>query len=339
MDSLTFLERITTAKPQALYVLHGDEAFLKRQVQQAIRTLVLGSKENAFAVAVHAGDKATWAAVTEDLHTLPFLSPRRLVIVENADPFVSAERPKLEKLFRELAGRSNPTGVLVFDVQSWTSTTNLAKATPENSLIVCKAPSAQQLPAWCMRQCQGQHGKTLASAAARLLVELVGAEMGVLDQEMEKLAVYVGSAPKIETRDVDQLVGQSRAEQTFRIFDLIGEGKTGEALSFLDRMLDQGNDPHRVLGAFSWQLRRLALTARLNAQGVPLDEAMTRAGVATFPAARRSAEQQMRHLGRRRLDQLYDWLLETDQGLKGYSQLPPRTLLERLVVRLARART
>jgi DNA polymerase-3 subunit delta len=339
MDSLTFLERLDSAKPHALYVLHGDEAFLKRQVQQAIRLLVLGPEENTFALAVHAGDKTTWAAVTEDLHTLPFLSPHRLVIVENADTFVTAERPKLEKLFRDLAGRANPTGVLVLDVQNWASNTNLAKLTPDTSLLVCKAPGAQQLPPWCMRHCQSKHGKTLAAAAARLLVELVGAEMGVLDQEMEKLAVYVGAAPKIETKDVDQLVGQSRAEQTFRIFDLIGEGKAGEALAFLDRMLDQGTDPLAVLGAFRWQLRRLALSARLNAQGLPLDEAMTRAGVASFPSARRSAEQQMRHLGRRRLDQLFDWLLEADQGLKGYSQLPPRTLLERLVVRLARART
>ncbi len=161
----------------------------------------------------------------------------------------------------------------------------------------------------------------------------------MLDQELDKLAVYVGSSPKIETRDVDQLVGHSRAEQVFRIFDLIGEGKAGEALTFLDQLVEQGDEPLGLLGAFSWQLRRLARTARLSAQGVPLDEAMTRAGVATWPTARRSAEQQMRHLGRRRLDQLYSWLVEADQGLKGYSQLPPRTLLERLVVRLARSRT
>ena len=36
------------------------------------------------------------------------------------------------------------------------------------------------------------HGKQLVAAAARLLVELVGAEMGLLDQELAKLAAYVG---------------------------------------------------------------------------------------------------------------------------------------------------
>jgi DNA polymerase-3 subunit delta len=339
MDSLTFLERLPKAKPQALYVLHGDEPFLKRLVRQGIRELVLGPDDDGFSLAGHAGDKANWAEVVEDLETLPFLAACRLVVVENADPFVSRERSRLEKLFPDLAARKKPRGVLVLDVQAWAATTNLARATPESSLIVCKTPSAQQLPTWCAQWCQGRYGKTLATAAARLLVELIGAEMGLLAQEIEKLAVYVGSAPKIEARDVDRLVGRNRAEHTFRIFDLIGEGKTAEALSFLGQLLELGEEPLGLLAAFSWQLRRLAKAARLNAQGVPLDEAMTRAGVSDKPFARRAAEQQMRHLGRRRLDRIYDWLVETDQGLKGYSQLPARTLLERLVVRLARART
>ena len=61
---------------------------------------------------------------------------------------------------------------------------------------------------------------------------------------------------------------------------------------------------------------------------------LNRAGVPPF--AQRGCEQQLRHLGRQRADRLYDWLLEADLGLKGSSQLPARTLLERLVVRLAR---
>ena len=83
------------------------------------------------------------------------------------------------------------------------------------------------------------------------------------------------------------------------------------------------------------QLRRLAQAARASQQGQPLSTALDRAGVPPF--AQRGCEQQLRHLGRPRTDRLYDWLLEADQGLKGSSQLPPRTLLERLVVRLARS--
>ncbi|MFO0929475.1 MAG: DNA polymerase III subunit delta [Gemmataceae bacterium] len=339
MDSLTFLERQGKLEPQPVYVLHGDEEFLKRQAQRAIRRLVLGDQDDGFAFSSYPGDRAVWAVVNDELHTLPFLSPRRLVVIEAADPFVSRERPRLEKYFADTAGkRQQPAGVLVLDVQTWQSTTKLAKLTPEAWHLSCKAPTSHQLPQWCVQWCIGSYGKQLATAAARLLVDLVGPQMGLLDKELEKLAVYVGAAPKIDSRDVDQLVGQSRAENTWRLFDLLGEGKTGEALTLLDRLLDQGQDPMRLLGAFSLQLRRLAQAGQLSGQGVALADALSRAGFPAYPSARQAAEAQMRHLGRRRLERLYDWLLETDQGMKGGSQLPPRLLLERLVVRLGRTR-
>jgi DNA polymerase-3 subunit delta len=133
-------------------------------------------------------------------------------------------------------------------------------------------------------------------------------------------------------------VGASRGENTWQIFELIGAGKGGEALAFLKRLFSQGEQPMALLGAFSSRLRQLARAARLQAQGVPLLEAMTRADMKTFPSARQSAEQQLRHLGPRRLNRLFDLLLETDSGMKGGSQLPPHLLMERLVVQLARTR-
>jgi DNA polymerase-3 subunit delta len=337
MDSLTFLERAAKLGVRPLYVLHGDEPFLKRQVLVLLRRQVLGPDDSGFAFTTFPGDKATWAAVNDELATLPFLSARRLVVVENADPFVSRERARLEKLVAEMGERAG-TGVLVLDVQTWAGNTRLAKLVPDASAIACKTPPAAQLAEWCVGWCSTQYGKQLAPAAARHLLDLIGPEMGLLDQELNKLAVYVGSAPRVEARDVDKLVGHSREENAWRIFDLIGEGKAGEALTFLGRLFDQGEDPVRLLGAFSLQLRRLAQAGRLCARGESLGAALDRVGVPNFPAARRGAEQQMRHLGRRRLDLLYDWLLQTDLGLKGASQLPPRTLLERLVVRLARPR-
>jgi DNA polymerase-3 subunit delta len=330
MDSLTFLQGAAKAKPRPIYVLHGEEQFLKRRVTAALRKLVLGPDDDGFSLSSHEGDKASWAEIHDELETLPFLSPRRLVIIDRAEPFVTRERPRLEKYFAE----PSKTGVLVLDVQSWPANTKLAKLLPESATIVCKTPAVQKLPEWCGQWCADQHGKTLSASAARLLVDLVGPDMGLLDQEMAKLAIYVGSSSRIDTADVDQLVGQSRIENTWKIFDLIGAGQTGAALALLDRLLDQGEEPLRLLGAFSMQLRRLAQAARLHSQGESAPDALERAGVPPF--GRKSAEQQVRHLGRHRLDLIYDWLLETDLGLKGSSQLPPRILLERLVVQLAR---
>jgi DNA polymerase-3 subunit delta len=245
----------------------------------------------------------------------------------------------LEKYFAAAAEKPDVTGVLVLDVTTWAGTTKLARMTPDNWLITCKAPAVHLLPQWAVRWCAEQHGKQLSAGAAKLLVDLVGSEMGLLDQELAKLAVYAGNADKIDVRDVDELVGRRRAENTWRIFDFIGTGQAREALDLLQKLLDQGEDPLRLLGAFSSQLRQLAKVTRLSAQGVTLKDAMNRGGVPGYRAAQDGADQLLRHLGRRRLDRLYDWLLETDLGMKGGSQLPPRILLERLVIRLARPRT
>jgi DNA polymerase-3 subunit delta len=336
MECLTFLERLDKQKPQPLYVLHGDESFLEWQARLAIRRLVLGDADDGFALSDHPGDKATWAAVMDDLMTLPMLAPRRLVSVLDADPFVSRERAKLEKWAADWVKRTEFTGTLVLCVRTWAANTKLAKLTPDAMTLVCKAPASHALPAWCVSWCQTTYGKTLAANAARLLVEYIGPHMGQLDAELDKLSVYAGKASKIEARDVDALVGGRQAENAWRLFDLITAGKGGEALSFLQRLFDQGEDAMKLLGAFSYRLRQVAQTGRLAIQNVPLTEALSRAGV-PHPA-KASVETQLRQLGRARIDRLYDWLLEADQGMKGGSQLTPRQLLERLIVKLARER-
>jgi len=260
--------------------------------------------------------------------TLPFLSPRRLVVVESADPFVTRHRADLEKLFARK--EHSKTGVLVLEVKTWPSNTRLAKALDDAAAIVCKAPTTQKLAGWVAQWAQSAHGKRLSADAARLLVDLVGPDMGLLDQELAKLAVYVGDAAGVEAADVDRLTGNSREEDVWKVFSAIADGRPADALSILDRLLDQGNEPVAVLsGPFSWQLRRLAQAYRLTRQGRTVSAALAEAGVPRGEAL-------LRHLGPDRAGKLFDWLLEADLGLKGSSQLPPRVLLERFIVKLAR---
>lgn len=328
MDALLFLEKLGQSTPQPIYVLYGDEDFLRRQSLAALRQHLLGTGEEAnLGLTTFPGDKAIWSAVRDELDTLPFLAPRRLVVIEQADPFVTAHRAQLEKFV------STPTknGTLVLDVKTWASNTKLYKMLDGPGSVSCKAPPGAKLAEWCRHWCATQHDKQLAVPASQLLLELIGPEMGLLDQELAKLATYAGDRKQITVEDVDLLVGNSRTENTFRIFDLLAAGKAADALQLLDKLLQQGEQPVALLGAFGWQLRKLAAAARLNAQGVGLGEAISRCGL--FKA--REAEQLMRHLGRRRLDQLFDWLLQVDLGLKGGCELDRNLQMERLIARIA----
>jgi len=331
MDALTFLEKAAKAKLQPVYVLFGDEEFLKREVRTALELLLLGDADPAYALTSYPGDKADFSVVKADLDTLPFLSPCRVVVIELADPFVTKYRSQLEKYL------TTPSkGVLILEAKSWPSNTKLAKALPDEATLICKSLSPARIPSWCVQRAQAKCGKKLSSSAATLLLENVGPELGVLDQEITKLAAYVGDTASIKEDDVDVLVGRSRSAETFKIFDAIGNGRTADALGILHKLLEQGNEPLQILGAFSWQLRRIAQAARLTSRGMPPRHALAEVGVREF--AMPSWEQQMRHLGRRRLDRLYDWLLDIDLGVKGSNPLPPKMQLERLVTRLAQPR-
>lgn len=330
MDSLAFLNRIAKAKIFPLYVLHGDEPFLKRQVLNALREKVLGAESDDQTISTHTGETANFAEVFDELQTAPFFYPKRIILIDSADPFVTEFRSTLEKRI----GKLPETGILILDVRTWPANTRLAKMVEDAATIQCKAPAAYRLPPWCIEWASTHYGKHLTPEAASLLVDLVGPEMGQLDQELQKLSTYVGTRESIEAEDVDLLVGQSRAQDTWKIFDAIAEGKQGEAILMLERLFDQGEEPLKLLGAFSSQLRRLAQASRLNQQGTHLSAALERAKIPPF--AIRSAEAQLRHLGPKRAEKLYDWLLEVNFGLKGGSTLPPRTLFERFLIKLAR---
>jgi DNA polymerase-3 subunit delta len=334
MDALAFIDKNGKVKRQPFYVLSGDEDFLHRRVLALLVPVVLGDADPTYALTTFPGDKSDFSSVRNELDSVSFFSERRLVIVEQADTFVTKFRAQLEAYVAAPAEK----GVLVLDVKSFPATTKLAKAVPEASHIVCKSPPEYRLPLWCVEWCQSQYGKKITTPAAQMLVELVGATMGVLDQELQKLKDFVGERPAIDVKDVDELTGRSRGANVFKIMDAVGDGQPKVAIKILTELFEEGEEPLKLLGALGYQLRKLARAARMHKQGAGLDEALGKAGVPNFPQARDGAKKQLKHLGWNRLDKIYDWLLETDSGLKGGSPLPERLQMERLVVRLARSR-
>lgn len=331
MDATAFLAKPLKGKPQPVYVLYGEEDFLRREARARLEPFLLEGADRDFALASYEGDTADWSVVRSELETLPFLSPRRIVVVEQADDFVSEHRSKLEAYVAKPSA-----GTLILEMRSWPSNTKLAKALGAEVAISCKAPTGRELTAWCIQRAHEAYGKKLAGAAAQLLVTLSDPALGLLDQELAKLASYVGARAGIVENDVAELVGRNREAEVFKIFEAVGQGNSVKAFGILAQLKQDGEDVHRIFGAFSWQLRRLAQAHRQIAAGTPINRALLDVGVKEF--ALHQTEQLMRHLGQRRLDALFDWMLEIDLGFKGDSDAPPMLLLERLLVRLARPR-
>jgi DNA polymerase-3 subunit delta len=173
----------------------------------------------------------------------------------------------------------------------------------------------------------------MATPTARELVDLAGSDLGLLDQEMAKLAAFVGDSPKIDSAAVEKLVGGWKMETTWRMLDAVREERLGTATELLARLLTAGEHPVRLLGAIAFTFRPLAKATELSRQGIPLQEALVNAGVKPFSV--QPATAYLKRVTRKRAEQILQWLIESDLGLKGASALPDQIQLERLLLRLA----
>lgn len=337
---------------QTICVTFGPEPFLKRLARLQLQRDVLGDDQEGLYVTLDGG-VAEWRDVADELSTVSLFGGdgRRLVVVENADEFVTKHRSRLE----EYVDRPKRTGVLVLDVDAWPANTRLYSMVDKKGLAIeCRPPEKllgkrkvldeSRLCRWLGTWARKQHDVELENAAARLLLELEGAEIGLLDQDLAKLALFTESGGKITTSMVRDIVGGWRAKTIWELVDAAADGNAAEALQQLDRFLQSGEHPLALLAQVSWSLRRFAAAARIYEEAerrgdrIGLRAALGEAGFPKWPKALEKAERQLRQIGRHRAGAIHRWLLDADLAMKGTHSAPHRAryLLEQLLLRLAK---
>ncbi len=332
--AIEFLKNPANVPLKPVYAVFGDDAYLRRETLHEVRRVALpGGEDDDLSIARFPGESAKLADVFDELRTLPFFAKRRLVVVEGADPFVTAHRKELESYAEE----PSTSGVLVLMVKVWPSNTKLAKVVEKTGLSVeCKGPNDRLLTPWLMHIAKTRYQAVLDPGATELLLELVGPEVGLLVAEIEKLSIYVGSKGKIHRDDVARMVGAGRIETVWKMLDAATTGRGDLALEHLDSLVTAGEPPVKLLAGMSFSLMKIYQAGRLRRLKVDLREACSASGIP--PGAVETTRQQHAHLGPSRVDRLPGILLQADLDLKGSSTLPPRVVLERLVVELASPR-
>ena len=326
MHAVEFLKQPPSQIPPVT-VMTGGQRHLKQAVLAVLKKVVIADDDSS--LTVFTSRDADLQSVTDELRTVSMWGDKRLVLLEDADEFVTKYRGGLEKYVDKPAKKS----VLVLDVKTWTKTTRLAKQVAASGLDVdCSELKGAQLFKWLQDAARDSYQQSLGRDAAILLVELVGEELGMLDQELSKLASYVGAGAKIELDDVQKLVGGWRTETTWAMTDAVRDGDLGFAVKALDQLLTAGEPPIKLLGGISYVFKKFAQATELS-RTMPLDQAMRQSGI--FPQAVASGQAYLRRIGRARAEQILNRILATDAGLKGSSRLPERVQLEKLLVELA----
>ena len=341
LHALDYIDRVDRHPATPVCVIFGDEPFLRREVLTRLERSVLGDGDGEFSRTTIAGRQAECREVFDALATPPmFGGDRRVVLIEEADDFVTRNRATLE----EYVARPHATGVLVLDVKSWPSNTRLYKQVAGTGLVIeCRPPTEARTLKWLQARAKNPHGAVLDPAAAELLLESVEPGLGLLDGELAKLALLTRPDETITPELVSSAVGGWRTQTTWDLIDAACEGNARGALGQLDRLLAAGENPIALLGQISSTLRRFAAATRLvedaerSGRRVSLSAALEQAGFRKFVL--RKAQSQLKQLGRQRGARLYRWLLDADLALKGASSAPARArlVLEELIVRLSSA--
>jgi len=263
--------------PPPIVVVFGDEEYQKSVfIERALNALLPPPIDRTLALSVYDGSRIEeqggpgLAAVLDDLATPAFLAPQRVVLIREADRFVSQWRDRLEHYL----SRPSPTGTLILECRAFPKTTRLYRAViaAGGEVHECRKLFGRALTEFVRQEARAR-GKTIEDEAAAWLCDLIGPDLGALVAEVEKLSLYCGSRRTITVADVAALVGQSREEKVFKAMEAAGLGRPSEALGLWRQVL--ATDPaavYRAVGGIAFMLRRWLDAQNSRAGGTSLSE-------------------------------------------------------------------
>ena len=314
--------------PQAdIYVLQGDDELAIQDFLKALTAQVEAETQTELDVEFMNGSTVSHATVTQSLNSLSLLSPRRLVVLENAQDALGNKKAQdwFEDMVKHLP-QNSILALVISDSQRYVKGQMVwqkvgAKHWLRQSLkesgktavwLEKKLPNQRSMPGWIMQEVKKQGGKFDQRAAVEL-ANLVGNNLFQARQEISKSISYVGQEKAVSREDVRLLCSQSREEDIFAMVDAVGTRKAGEALSLLQRLL-QDMPAQYIYTMLARQVRILLMARDVLDNGGGKDDLAGRAHMHAFVAKKAMA--QCRQFSAEELEALYRRLDRMDEESK-----------------------
>ncbi len=317
-----------------VYLVSGAEPLLVGEACDQIRARAreAGFSERELHVVERGFD---WSALHADVNNLSLFSSRRLIELRLYSP-----RPQdagSTTLLR-LAEQSDPDRLLLIvapKLDAAASRSKWVRAVATRGVHVQVWPlDRRQFPGWINRRAGGL-GLSLQRDAVALLVERTEGNLLSAAQELDKLAMLLGSGT-VDEKAVLAAVSDSARFDVFRLSDAALEGEPKRALRILGGLQGEGVEPVLVL----WSLARdVALIGQLQfacAAGQDVSQAMQQRGV--WPRRQPVVRAALQRLSRPALVRAVRRVAETDHVIKGVQTGSSWDALADLVLDIARPR-
>ncbi len=311
-----------------LYILTGQDDFSRSEALSEIKKGIGESTLLAANTTILNGEQLTLDQLRNAGETIPFLTEKRLVIIEGLlGRFEAKGKP----------GRQQKTKLETKQQSEYKQWANYLTNTPESTTVVLvddglksSNPLFKELSAsaevksfpllnktrlrqW-IEKGVGEAGGRISPQAADLLAQVVGSKLWTMRQEISKLVLFA-SGRTIEEDDVRRLVSDVQQISVFNMVDAIFEFRAGIAEGLLQQLLARGAVPAYLMVMLSRQIRMIARIKELQNQGKSESEIQNRLGLLSEFAFRKTLTQANRYPWGQ-IREVYHRLLEADLSIK-----------------------
>jgi DNA polymerase III subunit delta len=208
----------------------------------------------------------------------PFSSEKKLIIVKEA------EKIKDKKPLKDYAASPAEFTVLAFFHNG--AITNL-KSEPfktldaNDFLFEAKELKGKNLLNWLISVAD-EKGKNLSEENAQLLVDIVGENRSMLEDQLEKICVFLNQEKEITIDSIQQVSSELKQFNIFDLQNAIGVKDKAKSITIANNLLENGAEPTFIIAMLTRYFTGLSKITELKGKNVPDIEAARIVGTHPF---------------------------------------------------------
>ena len=267
-----------SGKRSPFFLLHGEEAYRRESLYQWLLDRLRPEVAGDFNVDVFHGDGLDPQGLLDVYYSYPMMAAHRVVALRGVDRLT----PPLCKALEPIVENPAETSVLLAVGGRIDMRRRLfSRLSRQGIASEFRVPYDNQLPE-VIGELAAERGMRLAPGAVERLGIYVGTHLTELANELDKLSLYVGESDEVTGEHVEALVGSTRGDSVFAFTDAVGRADRPGASALLHVLLEQGEDPNRILPLMARHLQLLLRTQQLEVQKLPREQMARSLGISPF---------------------------------------------------------
>lgn len=281
MDYKTVLTAIRQQHIASLYLLHGEEAYYLRQIEQALIDSLIPAEDREMNLIVFDGDPSREELIAT-IETSPFFGEKNLILVRNTKLFSAGRKTegtapqensdrltdRLQALFSNIPSYSH---VVFITPDKPDKRRKLFKTLEKTGVVFEAAPlKGRELRNWLTERLGELTIKMAPDAQEHLLTAvsmMPQVSLDFLNNELTKISLYTAGKPQATSQDLLQILSAVPEVSVFAMVEALSQRQTAQALQLLQEQLAAGEHPIRLLALLARQVRQLLQTKALIRQG------------------------------------------------------------------------